>query len=483
MNNTVKKIIIFVLMGLLIGTSITQFAIAGNSIINNSINENIESVNDLRNIMLTGYWDPTGRMIAQFSTDPDLNPDGWKGENWEGRGYDIHSFFPDPDDGYSGDFEVDYQDTWEDFWAITDDIKPIAIISFGAGAGPWEIEYNARNLNSWVPDNNPPNQPTPNPPDDTVPVGYVRHSTLPVQEIADAVNDQTDIYAWVDWNGDPGAFLCEYMAYLGMWYQDIHNDSEDPFRCWEAGFIHVRSNIAVPDAEEAAEITLREVIKSIPTSVPEKPTIEGPTNGDVGVEYPYTFVSTDPEGEMVSYYIDWGDGEFEDWVGPYPSGQEKTFYHDWTEIGSYDIKAKARNINEVEGDWSDPYTVNISHPPSAPIIDGPRTGDVGVEYPYTFVSTDPDGEDVFYWIMWGDGCPAIEWLGPYASGEIVTVSHAFLRAGKITINALARDINEVEGDWGSLEVEMPRAKMSSNIPFIMLLYRFSNIFPILKILF
>ncbi|UCF50429.1 MAG: hypothetical protein JSU91_02810, partial [Thermoplasmatales archaeon] len=70
---------------------------------------------DLPNIMLTGYWNPTGQMIAPFSTDPYLNPDGWKGENWEDRGYDIYSFFPTPGT-YNGTFEVDYQNTWDDFW-------------------------------------------------------------------------------------------------------------------------------------------------------------------------------------------------------------------------------------------------------------------------------------------------------------------------------------------------------------------------------
>ncbi len=30
------------------------------------------------NIMLTGYWNPTGSMLKQFSQNPTLNPDGWE---------------------------------------------------------------------------------------------------------------------------------------------------------------------------------------------------------------------------------------------------------------------------------------------------------------------------------------------------------------------------------------------------------------------
>ena len=67
-------------------------------------------------VMLTGYWSPTSEMIYRFSPDPILNPDGWIGENWEHRGYDVYAFFP-AFDVYTREFEVDYQATWNDFWA------------------------------------------------------------------------------------------------------------------------------------------------------------------------------------------------------------------------------------------------------------------------------------------------------------------------------------------------------------------------------
>jgi hypothetical protein len=331
---------------------------------NNSNDCMVESTDELRNIMLTGYWNPTGQMIAQFSNDSYLNPAGWKGGNWEGWGFDIYSFFPTPGI-YNGTFEVDYQDTWEDFWTITQEINPIAIISFGAGAGPWEIEFNARNLNSWVPDNNPPYQPTPCPPDDTKPAGYVRHSTLPVQSIADAVNNQTTVHAWVDWTGDPGAYLCEYMAYLGMWYQDIHNTTNDTYPCWSSGFIHVAASTPLQDAIQATEITLREVIKYLLNlnSPPDSPNIDGVTYGYVGEEYNYTISAFDPQDENVSYYVEWGDGDIEDWFGPFESGKEITLSHIWQEEGEYCIKIKAKDINDLESPWE---ILNVT---IVPIID------------------------------------------------------------------------------------------------------------------
>ena len=334
--------------------SATGFSLKKVSVDNHTLNEKFDS--DLPIIMITGYWNPTGQMIAPFSNDTFLNPMGWKGANWEDRGYDIYSFFPNPG-VYNGTFEIDYQKTWEDFWNLTDLLNPIAIISFGAGAGPWEIEFNARNIISWWNDYEPPYKPTPNPPDDTVPVGFVRHSSLPCQEIEDAVNLQTSINAWVDWDEDPGAFLCEYMAYLGMWYQSIHkNDDLNP--CKSAGFIHVSSGITVPDAMNATNVTIRETVKYLNCveSPPEKPTIKGPTVGKIGKEYDYTFSTDDPDEDEIFYYINWGDDQLDKWIGPYESGEDVILSHNWSSSEIFTIKVIAKDNC---GAISEPETIEV----------------------------------------------------------------------------------------------------------------------------
>jgi len=354
----VKKFFVLGLILLLMFTFLTPIGI-GHDIRHSFYNYNLDLENDFPNIMLTGFWNPTGQMIAHFSTDPYLNPDGWKGENWEDRGYDIYSFFPTPGT-YNGTFEVDYQNTWEDFWEITAEIKPIAIISFGAGQGPWEIEYNARNLDKWIDDDKPPYQPTPCPPDDTVPAGYIRHSTLPVQKIEDAVNEQTSVDAWVDWNGNPGAYLCEYMAYLGMWYQSIHkNDSIDP--CKASGFIHVKNTLTVEVCMVATNVTIRETIEYLNSenNPPEAPIIDGPTSGNAGTSYNYTFTSIDPDDDEVYYYILWGDGHVEIWDGPNPSGLDLEIAHTYSKQGTFTIEAKAKDSSGYESGWT---TLDVNIP-------------------------------------------------------------------------------------------------------------------------
>ena len=48
-------------------------------------------------------------------------------------------------------------------------------------------------------------------------------------------------------------------------------------------------------------------------------------------------------------------------------------------------------------------TAVANEPPYAPIINGPTYGKTGTEYNYTFSTIDPDGDDVYYYIHWGDG--------------------------------------------------------------------------------
>ena len=110
----------------------------------------------------------------------------------------------------------------------------------------------------------------PNPPDDTVPVDYLRYSTLPVDEIEDAVNNalHIDIRAYIDQSGNVGGFCSEYIAYLGLWYQYRHGRAGNDYSCVAAGHIHVGQQTTVPDAAEVVEMIL-EVVKAVEIRLPD----------------------------------------------------------------------------------------------------------------------------------------------------------------------------------------------------------------------
>jgi len=92
---------------------------------------------------------------------------------------------------------------------------------------------------------------------------------------------------------------------------------------------------------------------------PNKPTIKGNINGVLYTEYEYSFISTDPEEDEISYYIDWGDGTNSGWTGTLLSGEYYNSSHTWSEKGSYTIKAKAKDIYGSESDWA---TLEITLP-------------------------------------------------------------------------------------------------------------------------
>jgi len=97
--------------------------------------------------------------------------------------------------------------------------------------------------------------------------------------------------------------------------------------------------------------------------------------------------------------------------------------------------------------------------PSAPTINGQVQGKTSVQYEYTFTSTSPTGDDLYYFVLWGDETYS-DWTGPFSSGEQINISHTWSEQGKYSIRARARDLNNLSGLWGTKEVTMPRNRAS-----------------------
>jgi outer membrane protein assembly factor BamB len=124
-------------------------------------------------------------------------------------------------------------------------------------------------------------------------------------------------------------------------------------------------------------------------------------------------------------------------------------------------------------------TINNTRP-STPTIDGTASGKINQNYEYTIVSTDPDGNNISYYVAWGDGI-STGWFGPFPSGEEQTVSHTWIKKGTYTIRVWAMDNYSAESDPGTLSVTMPY-KPPQFLFLEWLLERFPNAFPILRYL-
>jgi len=125
----------------------------------------------------------------------------------------------------------------------------------------------------------------------------------------------------------------------------------------------------------------------------------------------------------------------------------------------------------------------VDNAPTKPSVNGPQTGRPKIPYNCTIMSTDPDGDQVTYFIDWGDNTSE-EWPGVYESGVTITVGHHFLYKGTYNIKVKARDSYGAESEWGYLQVKMPISTSYEEHPVLSMLERLferhPGAFPILR---
>jgi hypothetical protein len=99
------------------------------------------------------------------------------------------------------------------------------------------------------------------------------------------------------------------------------------------------------------QISEDRVIVLIDTA-PDLPEIEGPSIGKIKVKHDYFFTTFDHNEDEIYYYIDWGDDNPDEWLGPYESGKEIRINHTWMKKDNYTIKVKAKDVHGAESNWS-----------------------------------------------------------------------------------------------------------------------------------
>ncbi len=221
---------------------------------------------------------------------------------------------------------------------------------------------------------------------------------------------------------------------------------------------------------------------SLPPETPTKP--DGPEEWIQNIETKFKSTTTDPEGEQIYYLFDWGDDNFSEWIGPYASGVTVEASHSWVDPGEYKVKVKAKDIHGVQSDWSEPLVISINEnqPPANPTIEGPPWGLGGKKYDFTFVSIDPEGYNIYCKIDWDDGSNT-GWIGPYNSGEVITLNHSWKKKGEYLIKAWAKDIYDGESGQGNLRIKiltngknLQKNQGYRNLLFIKILEKLMNYF-------
>lgn len=170
-----------------------------------------------------------------------------------------------------------------------------------------------------------------------------------------------------------------------------------------------------------------------------------------------------------------------------PTYEEQGFTPGQKKSRVYDVTIPAGTVNttnvvnvtieSLSSPWincSGYIQIIVNNPPSTTIIDGLTIGNPGIEYQYNFTAIDPDGDDIYYYIDWGDG-NSTGWIGPYSSGEKIVKNHSWNQRGIYIVQAAAKDVNGLQGSYGTLTVTIPRS-VSKNTVIFHILERFSQIF-------
>ena len=207
-----------------------------------------------------------------------------------------------------------------------------------------------------------------------------------------------------------------------------------------------------------------------PPYTPDIP--DGPDICNINIFYNFSINISDPDEDAVRAGWDWNNDDYVDeWTDFYASGSKVMVTHKWTQPGVYPIKVLVEDRVGDYSSFSDTLIVTVNSPPIDLGIDGESSGKTGESYKYTLTCTDPEGDDVYYYIDWGDNTNT-GWIGPYKSGDSINISHIWTERGGYTIKAKAKDIYDAESDWVTLKVTMPISLYEKN--------RFFSIFEYLK---
>lgn len=274
----------------------------------------------------------------------------------------------------------------------------------------------------------------------------------------------------------PSAAIPEF---TGMW--NVANDANGPYQfCAQA----VDAQGAVSRSCVSTALS-----KPLPPGVPSIPIIEGPTTGAPNQTLSYGAYSTDPAGGEAEYQYDWGDGTKSNWTLPMEIGTQRDIEtHAWTTTGVKCLKVTARNpsITTLSSTTSC-YNVTISTSPPTTCSDGTANNQCSTNKPKfcsngslidkasqcgcptgqtaqgdsctssssctasvstgaivtaKVTTTDPDGDQLYYTMNWGDSkTTRAPQGGTVASGFAATVTHKYCDPGTFTATGTATDTN------------------------------------------
>jgi hypothetical protein len=152
--------------------------------------------------------------------------------------------------------------------------------------------------------------------------------------------------------------------------------------------------------------------------------------------------SYDADGRIISWRWTFGDGT---------NGTGETTTHVYTIPGIYNVTLLVTDNDFGTNIYPTIATITTNNnDPGKPVIAGPHSGVATVTYHYTFLSIDPDNNNLIYFINWGDGPQFVSSLT--ASGEPLELSHEWAAPGFYIIQAQSQDTYDNQSEIAEITV-------------------------------
>jgi len=232
-----------------------------------------------------------------------------------------------------------------------------------------------------------------------------------------------------DW-ASPGETVTVAHTYSSKAWHSVFVVAED-----EHGFLSPQSDTLM------VEVDSRPNAGEAPTG---PPALAPGATGNYGVS------GSDPDGDQVSFMLDWGDGSTSS-SGLLDSGSWIQLPHSWPTPGVYLLRMRVTDERGLSSGWSLPTTVTVASPntaPAAPAVGGARAARPATAISMTFtVGADPENQQSSVVVDWGDGLTST--LGPASGGTVLNTTHAWSAAGTYLVRAKTRDSMGAESTWSN----------------------------------
>jgi len=141
---------------------------------------------------------------------------------------------------------------------------------------------------------------------------------------------------------------------ITKWFWDFGDDTNATGETVSHAYTSVGTynlTLTVTDDRNATGENKTIVTITQPNRPPSKPTIQGPSTGKKSVSYEYEFMSTDEDGDLLTYSVDWDDGTSDE-SERLASGTTYELDHSWSLAGKYNLEVRVSDndtssVNEI----------------------------------------------------------------------------------------------------------------------------------------